>query len=200
MRPRLQASSLGHRSRTRRRAVSLLVRDRCPRDDAWSRGRIHARGRGNLVGGNSRDLSYALERKLVDTGTKLFKSRRPLGYEVLIVETFVDDNLKPTHAHRRIGASPQWEPYVRKLGILAAARVQHDQLCATLLSGAHRIINRRPAMFSRVMAEQHDAFAFRIVGIRKPAVDHPFDRRSIASPYPTSTHQFRLTPHHHTAH
>src|SRR5258708_5694661 len=25
----------------RRRAVSLLVRDRCPRDDAWSRGRAH---------------------------------------------------------------------------------------------------------------------------------------------------------------
>src|SRR5260370_18242847 len=177
----------------RRRAVSLLVRDRCPRNDAWSCGRIHARRSGNLVSGNSRDLSYALERKLVHTGAKLVKSRRPLRYEVLIVETFVDDNFKPTHAHRGIGAGPQWEPYIRKLGILAASRVQHDQLCAALLSGANGIINGRPAMLSRVMAEQNDTFGFRIVGVRKPAVDHSVDSRSIASAEGDSAHPVRIT-------
>src|ERR1700745_3659783 len=61
-----------------RRAVSLLIRDRCPGNDTWSCGRIHACGRGNFVSSNSRDLSYALERKFIDTGAKLFKSRGPL--------------------------------------------------------------------------------------------------------------------------
>src|SRR6476620_5769273 len=96
-----------------RRAVSLLVCDRCPRNDAWSCGRIHACGRGNSVSGNSRDLCYALERKFVDASAKLFKSRGPLRYEVLVVETFVDDNFEPAHAHRGIGPGPQWEPNIR---------------------------------------------------------------------------------------
>src|ERR1700686_3547039 len=81
-----------------RRAVPLLVRDRSPRNDAGSCSGVHARGRGNSVGWNSRDLNHAFKWKLVYTDAKLFKPRRPLRYEVPFVETFVDDNLKqPMH-------------------------------------------------------------------------------------------------------
>src|SRR6266403_3639662 len=106
-----------------RRAVPLLVRDWRPWNDARSCSGIHARGRGDLVSRNSRDLSYAFERKLIYTRAKLFKPCRPSRNEVLIVKTFVDDNFKPTHAHRRISTDPQRKPDIRKLGIFAASWV-----------------------------------------------------------------------------
>src|SRR5712671_4581398 len=114
-----------------RRAVALLVRDGRPWNDAWSCSRIHARGRGNLVSRNSRDLSYPFERKLIYTRAKLFKPCRPPRNEVLIVKTFVDDNFKPTHAHRRISTDPQRKPDIRKLGIFAASDWRFQGLADT---------------------------------------------------------------------
>ena len=55
-----------------RRAVTLLVRDGRPWNDAWSCSRIHACGCGNLVSRNSRDVGYAFERKLIYASAKLF--------------------------------------------------------------------------------------------------------------------------------
>src|SRR5258708_12791393 len=98
-----------------RRAVALLVRDGRPWNDAWSCSRIHARGRGNLVSRNSRDLSYPFERKLIYTRAKLFKPCGPPRNEVRIVKPFVDHNFKPTHTHPRHTTPPQLNPHIRKL-------------------------------------------------------------------------------------
>ena len=162
------------------RGVALLVGDRGPRDDPRGAGRVEARGGRDPLGVAAGDRGHPFERELVHPPPERVEAHRPALREVPVVEPFVEDHLEPAEAHRGVRPGAKREPDVGELRVLGAARVQHDELRAVLLGGADRVVDRGPAMFAGVVAEEDDAAGARIVGVGEPSVHHAVDRRGVA--------------------
>src|SRR6516225_3272059 len=109
-----------------RGAITLLVRDRRPWNNAGFRRCVKPR-RGCDGGGiHTGYFGYSLQRVLLHTPSECVETNSPLLHELVVVETLVDNDIEPTKTHRRISADAQRQPYVRKLRVFTAPGIEYD--------------------------------------------------------------------------
>ena len=65
---------------------------------------------------------------------------------------------------------------VGHFGLVRNPGVQHDQFGAAGSGEFDHVVDRRPRVLARVVAEKYDAFCIDVVGHREPAIGQPVDR------------------------
>ena len=139
------------------------VGGKAPRHEARADGRIHARRRPDLRGGNPRDLGDLLGRIGLHRFFELVEAVRPLLHELLVVKLLVDDDVHPTERKRAVGAGAQAQPYVGTGRILGAAGIDHDDLRIGIVGEQLAVapMLRKIAALGGVAAPEHDALGVR---------------------------------------
>ena len=158
----------------------LLVGDRRPRDHRTIGVCVHARCGGNILRGHTGYLCHSLQRILVDPLPQLVEAHAPVSDKCLVIEALIEDHLKPAQAHGGIGARPQSQMNIRPLCLIRDSGVEHNNLGTPRLGRAYRIIDWRPRMLARVVAEQHDAVGRAKIRHGEPAVGKAIYRSRIA--------------------